>query len=80
MKSRLRITQYTITPHSIFDENAVRVEIEDVGGGEFLRLNLNNDHSVDVEPADWPLVRDACNRLVADIRRVEKTVATQARK
>ena len=77
MKSTLRITQYTITPGCLYDAAAIRIGVEDEGEGEYLTITTDSDQkatplSVDINPNEWPLVRRACDKIVADIESAEK--------
>lgn len=68
-----RVTRLTLTPKGtqIFDEGAMHVEIDDEAGGEFVILSQpggERDGKVYIDPSEWPALRAAINRMVAQCR------------
>jgi hypothetical protein len=68
-----RITRLTVLPKGepIFSEMATTIEIADEAAGEFVKVtsqtdNVDNHESVLISPEEWPLVRDAIDKLIAD--------------
>jgi hypothetical protein len=52
----------------IFNERAIRIEIEDEAGGEFVILRQDDGGKISVEPSEWPVLRAAIDRMVAECR------------
>jgi hypothetical protein len=52
----------------IFNERAIRIEIEDEAGGEFVILRQDDDGKICVEPSDWPVLRAAIDRMIEECR------------
>ena len=51
----------------IFHERATRVEIDDEGAGEFLVLH-QYEGKMKIDPSEWPALRAAIDRMVAECR------------
>jgi hypothetical protein len=51
----------------IFHERATRIEIDDEGAGEFVVLH-QHDGKAKIDPSEWPALRDAIDRMVAECR------------
>lgn len=64
---KTRITQLTVAPKGadLYDERSTQIEIDDGGGGEFVKITQplgNSDIRFDVE--EWPYIRDAINNMI----------------
>lgn len=62
-----RITRLTIVPdgESILSERATSIAIDDEGAGEFVKVSQGGENAeVRIDPAEWPHVRSAINRLI----------------
>lgn len=74
MSRETRVTRLHILPEGepTFSEMATIVEIEDEAGGEFVALRQQNDAAkpgeVLIDREEWPAIREAIDRLVADLR------------
>jgi hypothetical protein len=53
---------------TIFCEQATRIEIDDEGAGEFVVLRQHEGGKITIDPAEWPLLRAAINRMVKQCR------------
>jgi hypothetical protein len=64
-----RTTQLTITPENepTFDERATSITITDEAGGEFVVVEQESGR-ISIAPEEWPVLRDAIDRLIADCR------------
>lgn len=69
-----RVTQITVLPEGepIFSTKAVIIEIDDVAGGEYVKVTTQMDipeanQEIAIDPHEWPIVRDAINRLMIEI-------------
>jgi hypothetical protein len=51
----------------IFHERATRIEIEDEAAGEYVVLRQQGG-KITIDPAEWPLLRAAINRMVKQCR------------
>lgn len=71
-----RTTRLTIAPvgEPIFSERATDVSIEDEAGGEFVTIQQKSltvdrlDQKISIDPAEWPTLKEAIERLLADCR------------
>ena len=56
---------------AIFHPHAIEVTIDDEAGGEFLLVHQNGEETVPgqiwINPADWPLLRQTINDMIANI-------------
>lgn len=55
------------TGDSPFNETATRIRVTDDGAGEYVVIE-QDEGSVKVAPEDWPTIRDAVDRLIAEAR------------
>lgn len=58
----------------IFSATATRVEIDDEGAGEFVRVRQERDEgsqSVTIDVEEWPVLREVIDDMVERCRRVE---------
>lgn len=56
---------------SIFSESATRVEIDDEGAGEFVRVRQDRDdgsQSVTIDVGEWPVLRKVIDEMVKACR------------
>jgi len=53
---------------TIFHEQATRIEIDDQGAGEYVVIRQYEGGKITVDPAEWPLLRAAINRMVRQCR------------
>ncbi|MEQ8767189.1 MAG: hypothetical protein RL885_24980 [Planctomycetota bacterium] len=52
---------------AIFSDGATRVEIDDEGAGEFVRVRQDRDdgsQSVTIDVAEWPVLRETVGRMI----------------
>ena len=67
---KIRTTQLTVAPEGepIFSESAYTVTIDDEAAGEFVVVHeLDEDGGrVKLDPQNWPVLRDAIDRMVAE--------------
>jgi len=75
MKHETRITRLHIVPEgeSTFSEQATEIEIGDESAGEFVVISQPSqcgDYAgkITVDAAQWPAIKDAIERLLADCR------------
>lgn len=73
MSTETRITRLVVAPEgaTTFDERATTVEIEDEAAGEFVtvhQVNDDKDAKVAIDPAEWPALREAIDRMIAECR------------
>jgi hypothetical protein len=69
----LRITRYHVVPkgESLFSELATLVEIEDLAGGEYVKVTQQSTsrqasgQEITIEPEEWPRLREAIDRMIA---------------
>jgi hypothetical protein len=69
MKSRS--TRLSIAPEgeSVFSERGYTVEIDDAGGGEFVAVTDGQGPvKIEINPPDWPVLRDAIDRMIKECR------------
>jgi len=53
---------------TIFHERATRIEIDDEAAGEFLTLHQCEGGKIRIDPVEWPELRAAIDRMVAECR------------
>ena len=74
MNTQTRVTRLHIVPDGepIFSEAAFSVEIDDEAGGEFVKLTSLEESckpgQVRIDPSDWPALRDAIERMIAECK------------
>ena len=70
MTMEVRPLALIVLPDSepIFHERATRIEIQDEGAGEFVVLHQHGGGKFSVEPAEWPMLRAAINRMIRQCR------------
>lgn len=50
-------------PAGIFEASALRIEIDDLGAGAYIRIGtLEGESYVSIDPEEWPLLRRAINQ------------------
>ena len=65
-----QVTEITIHGGSMYDEGALSVGVDDQGGGQYIRIRQHGDScdsTVEIDPDEWPLVRDAVIDIIAGI-------------
>lgn len=63
---KTRITQLTVSPEgaSLFDDRSTIIEIDDEGGGEFIKVvQISVSGDIRFDPDEWPVIRAAIDRL-----------------
>jgi hypothetical protein len=75
MKHETRITRLHIVPEGdpIFSEQATEIEIANESAGEFVVVSQPSvigdyEGKVCIDPANWPAIKDAIEKLLADCR------------
>lgn len=54
-----------------FSELATTISIDSEGSGEFITIKQqgrNDENVVGIDPCEWPLIKEAVERLLADCR------------
>ncbi|NCY25564.1 MAG: hypothetical protein EBX37_12135 [Alphaproteobacteria bacterium] len=55
-----------------FEDGATRVSIDDEAAGEFVKVvqyrSDDQEHVITIDPDEWPTIRKAINRMVAECR------------
>jgi hypothetical protein len=67
-KHHIRITGLTVKPvdETIFSEEAYQITLSDEGGGEFVVVHsFCSGTRLQIDPAEWPYLRDAIDTMVA---------------
>ena len=69
---KTRITQLTVAPEDadLYDDRSTHIEIDDEGGGEFVKIvqpSGSADIRIDVD--EWPVIREAINNMVEACKR-----------
>ena len=73
-----RIKSLIIAPEGepIFCEMAMIVSIEDEAAGEYIQITQqlsDTDTKITIDPSEWPALRKAVDRMMAEIKRNQKT-------
>lgn len=66
---KTRITQLTVSPDgaSLFDDRSTIIEIDDEGGGEFIKVvQTHGSSDIRFDPEEWPVIRAAIDRLIEE--------------
>lgn len=66
------ITQaVTVSRGGIFEDGATVIEIDDLGGGEFVKISqpLSDEKWIGIDAKEWPVIRAQINKMFADIKR-----------
>jgi hypothetical protein len=77
MESEIRPIKIVVVPkgEKIFNERATEVEIIDDAAGEFVRIIQSDEAAevgtIQIDPAEWPILRKAIDRMVRDCRNYE---------
>jgi hypothetical protein len=57
-----------ISKTGLFDEYATLIEIDDLGGGEFIVVTQpRRDEGIGIEADEWPYIRAQIDKMFADI-------------
>ncbi len=72
MKYETRITEWTVVPENepTYSERATVVKIADQCGGEYLRIE-QDDNKIEIDPAEWPTLRAVIDHAVEQCRSAE---------
>ena len=69
-----------ISKTDILDEYATQIEIDDLGGGEFVKIShpgVVGSEWISIETDEWPAIRTQIDNMIADIeKRNSDTKAT----
>lgn len=73
MSTETRITRLVVLPEGmqLFHDEATSVEIDDEAAGEFVvvkQVSEDNAGSISIDPSQWPALRDAIDRMIAECR------------
>lgn len=63
---KTRTTQLTVAPEGadLYDDRSTHIEIDDEGGGEFIKVTQPHGSSdIRLDPSEWPVIRAAIDRL-----------------
>ncbi len=77
MKYRIRPTRFCVSLRDagLYDEESLTIEIDDYGGGEFVKIMCNVEGNgteqahVTLNPDEWPIVKKAISKLFKEIRK-----------
>lgn len=61
-----------ISKNGLLDEYATQIEIDDIGGGEFVRLRqpLSDENGcIAIDAKEWPAIRTQINKMFDDIKK-----------
>lgn len=69
----IRTTGLTVAPNGnpLFDSMATEIRIVDEAGGEFVIVRQSREGGAGelrIEPAEWPTLREAIDRMVGECR------------
>ena len=75
-KYEMRVMKIVVVPigEPIFSERATSIEIDDEGGGEFLKITQHGGHadittSICIDPEEWEFIRLEVDRMMASCRK-----------
>lgn len=63
---KTRVTQLTVAPEGadLYDERSTHIEIDDEGGGEFIKIvQPCGNPGIRINPNEWPVIRAAIDKL-----------------
>lgn len=61
-----------ISKTGLLDEYATQIEVDDLGGGEFVKITqpcVTGSDGVSIEAGEWPIIRAQINKMFADIKK-----------
>lgn len=74
-KLECRVVKLCVVPEGepIFSEQATFVEIDDDAAGEYVKVtqhggHIDNSKSLAIDPTEWPAVKAAIDRMIAECR------------
>lgn len=78
MTYETRVTRLRVTPTGteLFHEFGTSIEIVDEAAGEFVELSQETG-KIRIDPTEWPTLRAAINRMVAECRPEESKEGEQ---
>ena len=78
MTYETRVTRLPVTPSGteLFHEFGTNIEIVDEAAGEFVELSQETG-KIRIDPTEWPTLRAAINRMVAECRPEESKEGVQ---
>ena len=57
---------------SVFaSERATRVSIDDEDAGEFVEVHQDGRDGIQIDPDEWPVLREAIDRMIGECRAIE---------
>ncbi|MCP4064689.1 MAG: hypothetical protein GY740_15765 [Gammaproteobacteria bacterium] len=68
---KVRTTQIMVHPandDTTLSEMVTRVSIDDEGAGEYVRAEQTNTGAILINPDEWPVLKEAIDRMVAGCR------------
>lgn len=77
MERETRVMEIILVPpgEPAFHEMATRISIHDEAGGEFVRIRQQTEKAkpgeIEIDPKEWPVLREAIDRMIADCREFE---------
>lgn len=64
-RSRFKSMVVYTDGESIYDSGGYIIEIDDLGGGEFIVIRENEGGSIQVNPDEWETLKHAIDTLIA---------------
>jgi hypothetical protein len=60
-----------ISKTGLFDEYATLIEVDDLGGGEFIKISqpcVAGDGEISIDTDEWSVIREQIDKMIADIK------------
>jgi len=73
MNYETRTLKVAVMPENepIFADGVTEIQIGDHGAGEFVEVsqcNDNNEGKIQIDPTEWPHIREAINKMIKECR------------
>lgn len=68
---RTRITQLTVAPEGadLCDDRSTHIEIDDEGGGEFIKVvQPHGSADIRIDANEWPVIRAAIDKMIKECK------------
>ncbi len=66
---KTRTTQLTVAPKGadLFDDRSTIIEIDDKGGGEFIKIvQPHGSADIRIDTDEWPVIRAAIDKMIKE--------------
>lgn len=70
-----------ISETGLLDDHATQIEIDDLGGGEFVMITqpcVAGSEGISIDPSEWPVIRAQIDKMIEDIKQRDSNARYQS--